>query len=108
MHIKKIFLLILLNLIIFFWSYLLLFYYTEGDQIGYKLFYEFQKEINFFETFINREIYISSSEPLYNLLIWAGSNLEIKKNIYISAFNLLLSIGLILFLKKEKAPLYFF
>jgi hypothetical protein len=48
MYIKKSYLVfILLSLIIFFWSYLLVFYYTEGDQIGYKLFYESQKKINF-------------------------------------------------------------
>jgi hypothetical protein len=111
MYIKKNFFFIFIaGVAIFFWSYILLSYYTEGDQVSYLKFYEFQKDLTIYSIFSKDKFILDTSEPLYKLLVWIGSNLGIDKKIYTSAFNLILSLGLILFLKKEKAPLhsYFF
>ena len=109
MYIRKFsFLLFIAGVAIFFLSYILLSYYTEGDQTLYLKFYEIQKELPIYSIFNKEKFIIDTSEPLFKLLIWIGSNLEIDKKIYTSAFNLILALGLILFLKKEKAPLHFY
>lgn len=109
MYIKKNFFLIFIaGVAIFFWSYILLSYYTGGDQVNYLKFYEFQKDLPLHIIFSEDKFIIDTSEPLFKLLVWIGSNLEIDKKIYTSAFNLILALGLILFLKKEKAPLHFY
>ena len=105
---KSFFLLFIASVAIFFWSYILLTYYTGGDQILYLKFYEFQKELPIYSIVSKDEYIIDSSEPLFRLLVWIGSNLELDKKIYTSAFNLILALGLILFLKKEKVPLHFY
>jgi len=89
-------------------SFILLYFYTEGDQISYWRFYYALQDARPIDVMALALAYVSSAEPLTAFTLWLGSIAGIDKNIYISFFNTLLVIGLILLLQREKAKWYIY
>ncbi len=83
-------------------SYFLLTYYVGGDQIAYHNFYNALYGADFVEMLVLAHGYVSSNEPLSALVLWAGSNLNIEKNIYISVLNVFLISGIFLLARKYR------
>jgi len=82
-------------------SYVLLNYYTEGDQIHYHRFYEALKYSEFSDVPSLAVAMVSSREIISPYLLWVGASLGIDKNIYISALNVILLSGVYLLLRKN-------
>jgi len=100
--------LLLAALIFFAWSYLLLIYYVEGDQVTYHKFYLLSKDIRLNELLTFGKDLLDSYEIISLFFLWLGSNLGFEKNFYISLLNLILATGIFLFLKKAKVPWYIY
>ena len=83
-------------------SYFLLTYYVGGDQIAYHNFYNVLHGADFTEMLVLARGYVSSNEPLSALVLWAGSNLSIEKNVYISILNVFLVSGIFLLARKHR------
>lgn len=97
--------LILIGITIYYISNNLLYYYLYGDQFHYRRFYaaiygEYLENIPKLQ-----KDYLGGSEPIFGLLIWLGSNLEIDKDSYISFFNSLTTIFLIRWLMIKRVHL---
>jgi hypothetical protein len=90
----------------FYASYSLLSYYVRGDQTHYHNFYNLIKGAPFSQVGPIALSAISSAEPLSWLVLWAGSNLGVDKNIWISILNVFLIVGLVALLQKHRAPWY--
>lgn len=107
MPVKKIYLFnFLIALFGFFISLNLLQNYTHGDQIYYRIFYEKIAGLSYWDVGPVAKIEIDSNEPLTWLVLWAGSNLGIDKNVWISLLNVVLMTGLFALLMRHKAPWY--
>jgi len=89
-------------------SFILLYFYTEGDQIHYWRFYYALQDARPIDVMALALAYVSSAEPLSAFTLWLGSIAGIDKNLYISFFNTLLIIGVILLLQREKAKWYIY
>ena len=83
-------------------SYFLLTYYVGGDQVHYQRFYDALYGAGFAEMLVLARGHLSSKEPLSALVFWAGSNLSIEKNVYISILNVLLVSGIFLLARKYR------
>ena len=80
----------LLCLITFFFSKLLLFYQTGGDQIGYRALYDELASSDINEIIALAYIHIGGAEPVSVFFLWLGAVIGINKDIYISLLNVLL------------------
>lgn len=94
--------------IIFVHSFVLLYFYSGGDQVHYWRFYYALQDARLIDVMALALAYVSSAEPLTAFTLWLGSIAGIDKNIYISFFNTLLVIGVILLLQREKAKWYIY
>lgn len=74
----------------FLFSYILLGYYSYGDQIFYKRLYEAFKTAHLSEVMGLGLLHVSGAEPITLHLLWVGAAVEIEKNIFISIFNAIL------------------
>jgi len=92
----------------FIMSYVLLSFYTEGDQIHYKRLYEAFEAAYFWEVMDLGVLHVSSAEPITLYILWVGAVWGIDKNVYISIFNSILVFGLLVLLARKKAPLYIY
>lgn len=89
-------------------SFVLLEVYTYGDQVYYHKFYADIYGLNFSELPVVAKNVIDSNEPLAWLVFWVGSNLGIYKNLWMTMLNMVLYLGLLILLLKNKAPWYVF
>lgn len=92
--------------IFFFTSYILLSFYTGGDQYQYHKAYQALSSAKITDSILVLKAYTSGSEPLTAFILWVGASLRIDKNIYISIWNVFLLVGLFLLLRKYKSPSY--
>jgi hypothetical protein len=99
-------LLIFFGLIVYYISNNLLYYYTYGDQYHYRRFYTAIYGQSIEEVPKLQKSYLGGSEPIYGLLIWLGSNLEIDKDVYISFFNSLIAVLLTRWLLIKRVNLW--
>jgi len=89
--------------IVFLLSTYLLQAYQYGDQLYYRAFYSALSGIRIDQVLFEQRAKVSSGEPLFGLLMWVGSNLDIPKNIYVSFFNTVLVFSLVALLRKHEA-----
>lgn len=89
-------------------SYILLGFYTEGDQIHYKRLYETFEAAYFGEVMGLGVLHVSSAEPITLHVLWVGAVLGIDKNVYISIFNSILVFSILVLLGRSNAPLYIY
>jgi hypothetical protein len=95
-------LVILLAFTTFFLSYILLSYYTEGDQIPYNSLYAALSDANIEDAVALSIAYTSGGEPLTALIMWIGANLGIEKKVYSSLLNIVLATSLFLFARRNQ------
>jgi hypothetical protein len=76
--------------------------YYSGDQVGYRTFYENSYRYSLSELPKFQNYTISAGEPVFGLIVWVGSTLEIDKNVYMSVFNAILCAEVFLLLRKYK------
>lgn len=76
--------------IVFLFSHTLLDYYTGGDQVFYRAFYEEAAALSFVEALIAAKGILGSAEPLSIFVLWFGAVLNIDKDVYISFLNVIL------------------
>jgi len=93
---------------VFIKSYVLLGWYTGGDQVHYHKLYDSLAAANFSEIMALSLSLVSGAEPIYAHLMWVGAQLNFDKNIYISIFNSTLITGLFVFLRANKAPFFIY
>lgn len=84
-------------------SVFLLNFYTAGDQAHYHKFYEALKTARLSEIMTLGLLYIDSAEPLSTVVFWLGAKLGFDKNVFISALNVVLVVGLFLLARKHNA-----
>jgi len=89
-------------------SFILLYFNTEGDQVHYWRFYTALQYAAASDVMLLALGYVSSTEPITAFTLWLGAIAGIDKNIYISFFNTLLVMGVILLLRREKAKWYIY
>lgn len=87
-------------------SYLLLGFYTEGDQVAYHRFYESLKSAQFNDVMGLALSHVSSREPVAAYTLWLGAQLGIAKNIYLSFVNLILLVSLYALFVRYKVPAF--
>lgn len=87
-------------------SNLLLTYYTLGDQVHYWRFYEALSSANTADVMPLARGHVSSAEPISAYLLWLGASFGIQKNTFISLLNVILLLGILLLMRKHKAPWY--
>lgn len=87
-------------------SYLLLYFYTGGDQVHYHRFYESLKSAHFNDVMGLALSHVSSREPVTAYTLWLGAQLGIEKNIYVSFLNLILLVSLCALFIKHKVPVF--
>lgn len=85
------------------WSLFLLQYYVAGDQVHYRAFYEIINSASLKEAFLLARAYIDAGEPVTIFILWLGSSFSFPKDQYISFFNAILVMQVILLLRKYKA-----
>lgn len=104
------------NLAIFFffaWGFLislpLLHLYSGGDQVHYTAYYDYLANKNLLQAYLSQHEYLGSSELVYPLIAWIGSNLGLDKVLYFSFWNatLLLFIGILLLKHNASATFIF-
>lgn len=95
------------SLIFFFLSHVLISYYTLGDQLYYRELYSAFSVTPINEILVTGLRQVSSMEPLSLFFLWIGAKLNIDKDVYISFWNALLLVGLVIFSKKYKMNLLF-
>lgn len=86
----------------FFFSYYLLSYYTGGDQIYYKEFYDALYGARIEEIMFLAFSHVGSAEPLSAFILWLGSNLGFDKNVFISLLNVILIVSLFLLARHHR------
>lgn len=103
---KKTILMFIASPAIFAVSFVFLYFYTEGDQVHYWRFYTALRYAAATDVMPLALGYVSSVEPITAFTLWLGAIAGIDKNIYVSIFNTLLVLGLILLLHKKNAKWY--
>jgi hypothetical protein len=81
---------IIFSIIIFFITYSIIGFYQFGDQFHYRLFYTNLYGISLSDAFILAKSSISSIEPIYIIISWISSNLNIEKDLVMSLSNAIL------------------
>ena len=81
--------------------------YIGGDQIGYRKLYSALENSPILLASILSRSYVGGGEPVYAILVWIGSNLQIEKDIYISFFNSVLLYSIYKFCAKNSANIFF-
>ena len=87
--------------IFFIYAYILVTPYIEGDQYFYRLFYSSLANTRIADVIPLAAQKIGAVEPLSIYILWAGANLGIDKDIYISFLNVILLTSLFLFCRKN-------
>lgn len=106
---KKNYIYILITIIIIYIvSLSLLNSYTKGDQTSYRIYYERINGAKMYEIQEIARTTIGSYEPFSWILFWAASNLNIEKNVFVSFLNIILLLGIILFLQKYQPAWYIY
>ncbi|MDY6992239.1 MAG: hypothetical protein SVR94_06490 [Pseudomonadota bacterium] len=106
-HLKNTAVIALILLPVFYFiSYNLLLSYVGGDQAYYRDYYSALKDKPISDIPKITKKYINANEPFSGFILWAGSNLDIQKDVYISILNLFLLLGVFLLARKNnvKAP----
>lgn len=98
---KSTFYAIVLVPIFFIYAYILVTPYIEGDQYFYRLFYSSLANTRIADVIPLAAQKIGAVEPLSIYILWAGANLGIDKDIYISFLNVILLTSLFLFCRKN-------
>ena len=76
---------------IFLFTYFIAQFYTENDQFLYNKSYDAIKGLSLIEAFASYNLNLGSSEPIYFLISWVSSNLELSKNLIMSISNAILA-----------------
>ena len=87
-------------------SMLLLTHYVFGDQVHYWRFYEALSSANAADVMLLARGHVSSAEPISAYLLWMGASLGIEKNTFITVLNVILLLGLLLLMRRQKVPWY--
>jgi len=88
-------------------SYFLVSLYTLGDQVHYRRLYEVFSETPLTDILKIGVVNVGSLEPLTMFLLWGGAQLGVDKDIYISLWNVILLVGLVVLSRKYKMSLFF-
>lgn len=99
--------LVLYFVLFFIYSYFLSFNYTMGDQEHYRLLYERLGDSKLDEILSISFSTVGSFEPITVFLIWVGAQLEINKDVYMSFWNAVLLLGLVVLARKYRMNLVF-
>ncbi|MBD9663187.1 hypothetical protein IB278_04340 [Variovorax sp. VRV01] len=91
-----------LAIVYFFLSLRFYDYYTAGDLLIYRRFYDELNGAAILGVPFLQSNYTNSSEPLYGLLMWIGSNLGVDHDFYLSIFNAALIFVLVLWMMRER------
>lgn len=91
--------------LIIFVSVYIPFAYTNGDLYHYAKFWDSTVDVSLAEAIINQRIFVSSNEVLYGTIIWAFSNINIERLLFLSIFNFLLLHFFVMFLIKHQVSL---
>ena len=83
-------------------TFVILTWYTKGDQEHYRALYDALEGSKLAELLSFSNAHLGSYEPLSPFILWLGSNLGINKDIYISLLNLVLIFSIVLFLRRNK------
>ena len=87
---KNKFIRIILSVLIFFITYSIIGFYQFGDQLHYRLLYINLNELSLGDAFVLAKSSISSIEPVYIIISWISSNLNIEKDLVMSLANAIL------------------
>lgn len=96
----------LLTPIFYILSMVILSYYTEGDQVHYWRFYGALSTAKAIEVMLLAREHVSSAEPISAYVLWVGASLGIEKNTFITVLNVILSLGILLLMRRHKVPWY--
>jgi hypothetical protein len=88
--------------LILFISVYIPFSYTNGDLYHYAKFWDSTVGVSLAEAIINQRIFISSNEILYGTTVWAFSNANLDRLLFLSFFNFLLLHFFVKFLIKHQ------
>lgn len=82
--------------------------YTLGDQVSYRFLYDLLGIAAASRVLAVQIMAVSGAEPLYGYLMWVGAQLGIDKDIWVTGFNTLFVLLIVLFLRRHKAawPVY--
>jgi len=100
---KTFFYSILLVPIFFIYGFILISFYTEGDQYYYRLFYTALADTKITDVMPLALKKVASVEPVSIYVLWSGAVLGIDKDIFISLLNVILLLGLFLFCRRYDA-----
>ena len=89
-------------IVYFFLSLRFYYYYTAGDLLIYRRFYDELNGVGILGVPFLQSGYTNSTEPLYGLLMWIGSNLGIDHDLYLSVFNAVLIFVLVFWMMRER------
>lgn len=78
--------------------------YTEGDQLHYHSFWHALANARASEVPFLQAFYTGSAEPLYGYTVWVASNAGWDKNTFISVCNAVLTVLLVLYLRRNHVP----
>ena len=81
--------------------------YQYGDQAVYRRFYFSLPGASLSDIPLLQAGYTGSAEPLFGLTMWIGSNAGLSKDAYITFFNVVLFLSLVVYLRKNKASWLF-
>ena len=87
---KNKFIKIIFSIIIFLITYNIIGSYQFGDQLHYRLFYENLNGLSLVQAFMLAKSVISTIEPVYIIISWISSNLNIEKDLVMSLSNAVL------------------
>jgi len=87
-------------------SMILLTHYVFGDQVHYWRFYEALSSANASDVMLLARGHVNSAEPISAYLLWMGASLGIEKNTFITVLNVILLLGLLLLMRRQKVPWY--
>lgn len=107
MSIDKIIKLFLL-IVFFLFSIIGSYFYDDGDQLKYIKYYKIINGLNLVESFYSHKAIIGSSEPVYFILSWVSSNLQIEKIVFISLSNTILFFFYTKLMEKWRVSLYIY
>lgn len=87
-------------------SFVLLSFYTGGDQTHYHKFYKALHGVGIDKIAYLASFHLASAEPLSAAILWVGANLGIEKNIYISLLNVIMIVGIFVLARRNQVSLF--
>lgn len=93
----------LVAILFFFASWILLGFYTGGDNRFYAAFYNVLPSLDLSDVRFSQRAMVGGSEPLYGALMWLGARLDIDRIVYLSLFNGVLVASLLVVVRRAGA-----